>query len=138
MSLKNFMDSCPNEASLMNSFDIRWSVKGVGFGSYFFRVVDEGDVHIANEGMGKESIKKVLCQMVDDAILDDAPLTSSDVISTDERARQGTEPTEDEIIMYDRLHKLGYYASREILREKAYGGKPPHGYASWGDYWKNY
>jgi hypothetical protein len=31
-----------------------------------------------------------------------------------------------------------YYTAREKLRELAYGGKPPDGYASWGDYWKSY
>lgn len=26
-----------------------------------------------------------------------------------------------------------YYSAREKLREKAYGGKPPGGYSSWGN-----
>jgi len=30
----------------------------------------------------------------------------------------------------------GYYVAREEERELAYGGKPPHGYSSWGDYFK--
>ena len=33
---------------------------------------------------------------------------------------------------------LGFYASRERLREQAYGGKAPNGFQSWGDYWKTY
>ena len=31
-----------------------------------------------------------------------------------------------------------FYTAREEARERAYGGKPPTGYQSWGDYWKNY
>lgn len=48
---------------------------------------------------------------------------------------RGKEPTRAEI---DELMKQGesYYSAREKLREAAYGGKPPEGYRSWGDYWK--
>lgn len=48
----------------------------------------------------------------------------------------GKEPTDLEI---RELMKEGesYYSAREKLREKAYGGKPPYGYQSWGDYWKS-
>lgn len=30
-----------------------------------------------------------------------------------------------------------FYNVRERLREEAYGGKPPHGFLSWGDYFKS-
>jgi hypothetical protein len=30
-----------------------------------------------------------------------------------------------------------FYTAREELRDEWYGGKPPHGHASWGDYWKS-
>ena len=49
------------------------------------------------------------------------------------------EPTEKEIkelMKKDKRHT--YYTAREELREKAYGGRPPVGYLSWGDYWKSY
>lgn len=46
------------------------------------------------------------------------------------------EPTEDEIEKYMKEHNENYYCSREKLREEAYGGKPPAGYNSWGDFWK--
>ena len=49
-----------------------------------------------------------------------------------------TEPTEQEIQDYMRKHNENWYNSRERLREKAYGGKPPMGFSSWGDYWKSY
>ena len=49
----------------------------------------------------------------------------------------GKEPSDEEI----RANMKGpgdFYAARETLRERAYGGKPPGGYQSWGDYWKSY
>lgn len=52
------------------------------------------------------------------------------------------EPTMDEIRRYakqtGRNFNTDFYSLREELREQAYGGKPPHGYQSWGDYWKSY
>ena len=32
---------------------------------------------------------------------------------------------------------ISYYEAKEQLNELAYGGKPPHNYQSWGDYWKS-
>ena len=48
------------------------------------------------------------------------------------------EPTEEEIRRYMKENNENYYNARERLREHAYGGKPPGGYSSWGDYWKSY
>jgi hypothetical protein len=49
---------------------ISWSERGKGFGEYQFW--QDGDqIHCANECDSKETIKRVLCQMVDQAILDD-------------------------------------------------------------------
>ena len=56
-----------------------------------------------------------------------------------DQLRNSLEPTDDEIWEYMRNNKFEtYYTAREKLREKAYGGKPPDGYGSWGDYWKSY
>ena len=52
-----------------------------------------------------------------------------DIVPTHERILQGKEPDPSE------YHD---YASREVARGKAYGGKPPNGFQSWGDYWKSY
>lgn len=30
------------------------------------------------------------------------------------------------------------YEKREKIRNKIYGGLPPEGYNSWGDFWKSY
>ncbi len=53
--------------------------------------------------------------------------------------KKGREPTRMEIENY-MMNNWGetYYTAREKLRESAYGGKPPNGYSSWGDYWKSY
>ena len=45
-------------------------------------------------------------------------------------------PTQEEIERYMKKHKENYYNARERLRELVYGGKPPNGFSSWGDYWK--
>jgi hypothetical protein len=44
----------------------------------------------------------------------------------------------NEIFQFMKENDMDYYNAREILREKAYGGKPPEGFQSWGDYWKSY
>ena len=51
---------------------------------------------------------------------------------------EGKEPTKKEIEKYMKEHNTSYYNAREKLREYAYGGKPPGGHQSWGDYWKSY
>lgn len=64
---------------------------------------------------------------------------SEQVISTPERALKGEEPTHLEIKAYmDSNPGESFYSVRELLREKAYGGKPPNGCYSWGEFWKNY
>ena len=49
---------------------------------------------------------------------------------------KGEEPTQEQI--YKHMIKINdnYYTAREQLRELAYGGKPPNGFSSWGDFWK--
>lgn len=49
---------------------LSWSAKDIGWGEFVFYY--SGDkLHCANEKMSKEFIKKMLCQMVDDAELDE-------------------------------------------------------------------
>lgn len=54
-----------------------WADKGVGFGEFvFYTTADDDELHCSNEAMSKDFIKKMLCQMVDDCVLDDpAPLS---------------------------------------------------------------
>ncbi len=51
---------------------IQWSVKGVGFGEYAFFQRD-GKIYCDNETMSRESVKKVLCLMVDQAVFPEDP-----------------------------------------------------------------
>jgi hypothetical protein len=50
---------------------------------------------------------------------------------------KGIEPSQQEIEKYMRDNtNESFYTAREKLREKAYGGKAPAPFGSWGDYWK--
>lgn len=59
-------------------------------------------------------------------------------IQRDRELAKCKEPTQEEV--EKRMKETGerFYDAREALREAAYGGKPPDGFASWGDYWKSY
>jgi hypothetical protein len=46
---------------------IKWSEKGRGFGEYVFQYID-GKMYCHNECDSKETVKRILCQMVDDCI----------------------------------------------------------------------
>lgn len=51
-----------------------WSETGTGFGELtFYTTAEDDDLHCSNEAMSKEWIKKMLCQMVDECVLDDPP-----------------------------------------------------------------
>ena len=76
--------------------------------------------HITGRGITQSEVEKYISKLTEDSCVS---------VSNEERALQGREPDPSE------YHD---YASRELAREKAYGGKPPNGFASWGDYWKSY
>lgn len=139
MAIEDLLNKLGKHTTLCNSFDLQWSQPGVGFGSFYFRAKDDGFVEISNECMSKNFIKRVLCQMVDDAVLDDdVPNkgTTPDINrSSFDRAKVGREPTEDEILKYMADNNENYYNAGERLREDQYGGLPPDGYTSWGDFW---
>lgn len=78
MSIQDFLDSCGDGVDLHQPFTISWSMKGVGFGQYRFYTDENGQLHIDNECMSKNSIKRVLEIMVDNAILDDPMLPRKD------------------------------------------------------------
>lgn len=64
MSIQRFFDQCPDSVELCNGFQLNWSRAGTGFGQLYF-YVDGDTIKCSNECMGKEFIKKVLCDMVD-------------------------------------------------------------------------
>ena len=45
----------------------QWGIDKVGYGTVSFENGDDGEVICENEGMSKETIKKLLCHMVDNA-----------------------------------------------------------------------
>ncbi len=63
-NLENFVDL--NQGSIT----ISWTVKGVGFGQFTFSQKDD-KLFCSNEGMSREFIKRVLCDMVDNCELED-------------------------------------------------------------------
>ena len=67
-----FLDNCPNFVALDDGeeFTIRWSQPGVGFGGFYIWEED-GATFIESESMSKEFIKKILCQLVDEAQITD-------------------------------------------------------------------
>lgn len=88
--IDNFLDACPSYAHIIDcskeeygdkpekqelyfgcnyedvpTVIIKWSEKGRGFGEYTFQYKN-GKMICENECDSKESVKRVLCQMVDD------------------------------------------------------------------------
>jgi hypothetical protein len=54
-----------------SSLTVCWVKQGIGFGRFGFYKNDDGSWHIENECMGKDFIKEVLCDLVDNATLRD-------------------------------------------------------------------
>jgi len=59
-------------------------------------------------------------------------------IKRDRELATKKEPTKEDIQAKMDETGISFYEAREKLRELAYGGKPPYGFSSWGDYWKSY
>jgi len=62
--LENFVDL--NQGPIT----ISWTAKDVGWGQFTFTQQDD-QIYCSNEGMSKDFIKKVLCDMIDNCILTD-------------------------------------------------------------------
>lgn len=69
--IEEFFNHLSDEVFLNAGFQIDWAVKGIGFGGFYFHQDENGIIRISNECMSKDFIKKVLCMMVDKAILQD-------------------------------------------------------------------
>lgn len=65
-----FLDSCENHCEPAGYVAFQWSMEGVGFGSVGFYVKNE-QVHCNNELMSRRFIKDILCQMVDDCVMEE-------------------------------------------------------------------
>ena len=62
---ENIEDSC----DIIDGVQMNWEAKDCGFGQFYFYHNDEGQLCCDSETMGKEFIKRMLCQMVDDCEL---------------------------------------------------------------------
>lgn len=48
-------------------------------------------------------------------------------------------PSDSDVFDHMKEHpSKSFYSAREDLRNEAFGGLPPIGYESWGDFWKSY
>lgn len=63
-------DNLKNDLELYNDFTIGWIRNQVGFGQFYFYTQDN-KLYCSNEGMRREFIKQVLCELVDQCILTD-------------------------------------------------------------------
>jgi hypothetical protein len=63
---------------------IHWSEKGRGFGSYCFWRDDKGRIFCDNEGDSRETVKRILCRLVDKAIF---PLEMTPAMRSAEQRR---------------------------------------------------
>lgn len=70
MSIQKFLDSCEDSVVVEGTADFRWSLKGKGFGQLYFFVGEDGKTHCYNECMSNESIKKILCNLVDTCVME--------------------------------------------------------------------
>jgi len=71
MSLTDFFNKFDNGCTPVGHAEFEWTAKGVGFGGmYFYLNKEDGYVHCENEAMSREFLKEMLCQMVDNCVLD--------------------------------------------------------------------
>lgn len=61
----------PTQCRPSGDCEFGWVSTGIGFGSFRFWVSEEDNVlHCDNEAMSKQFIKDMLCQMVDECVMD--------------------------------------------------------------------
>ena len=64
------MADMPKYVKIADTICICWGRPGIGFGEVVFYTDDDGNLKCDNEGMSREFIKEVLCDLVDNATLD--------------------------------------------------------------------
>lgn len=86
---------------LYNPISIQWSEKGRGFGEYHFWELD-GQIFCDNECDSREAVKRVLCQMVDQALF------------IDDRMEPGVNPKHKKLLDREiRLRHAAYAREKE-------------------------
>jgi len=72
MSIQDFFDNMEDDCRPSGHNYFSWSAKGFGFGGFHFYTKENDDtIYCENEMMSKEFVKKMLCHMVDNAVMDD-------------------------------------------------------------------
>ena len=68
-TLKEVFDELKDSCELQtDGFIVNWTAEGTGFGQFYF-YYENDQLMCDSETMGKEFIKRMLCQMVDDCEL---------------------------------------------------------------------
>jgi len=72
MSLHEMFEKLEDRCYPNGTTAFQWTAKGCGFGEFYF-YTKEGDntIYCDNEMMSKEFVKKMLCEMVDNAVMND-------------------------------------------------------------------
>lgn len=68
--VQKFLDSCCDSCEPAGHVVFQWSMTGMGFGSFAFYVRNRA-VRCDNELMSKQFVKDILCQMVDDCVMEE-------------------------------------------------------------------
>jgi len=71
MPLKEMLNKVPDFCEPAARATIAWGVAGIGWGEFTFYIGEDKKVHCLNEIMSKDFLKKQLCKMVDNCILDE-------------------------------------------------------------------
>ena len=68
--MEKLLEKLPTTINITNPFTIQWSETNRGFGEYYFYIKNE-KIHCDNECDRRETIKRILCNLADNCILDD-------------------------------------------------------------------
>lgn len=68
-NLREMFEKIEDSCHPTGGFQVDWTAKGCGFGQFYFYYDEDGQLCCSSETMGKDFIKRMLCQMVDDCKL---------------------------------------------------------------------
>lgn len=72
MGIKETLDKIEDSCEPFRRITFNWTAKGKGFGQLVFYVDEtDGKVHCENEMMNRETVRRILCSMADNCILND-------------------------------------------------------------------
>ena len=68
-NLRKAFEQIEDSCDIIDGVQMNWQAQGRGFGQFYFYHDDDSQLCCSSETMGKEFIKRMLCQMVDDCKL---------------------------------------------------------------------